>query len=627
MKNFISENQTFLVSILQNIMNYMPIHLYWKDKNGVYLGCNDLQAADLGFEQGNDILGKTDFDLSWPVDAAKSFRENDIKVMSTQRALIFEEISIFNGSPCAVLSYKIPLVVNNESVGIIGFSIDISAQKEKTALELENHVHVIRAMEDEKFRNLIGQMIHDIQQPLASLQMVINSTKEIPEEKRIVLRDSNIAIIDITNQLLVQYNPDKALNKITERQITLVSPILSDLIGEKRQKYKKLSIKFVYDINALNAFICIKVNITDFKRALTNIINNSIESLPKSAGIIEVRLTANDEWVTITILDNGKGIPNKILEKINNKEALTYGKKEGHGLGLGQVRSMLEANYGEFFILSSTDKIGHGTTAVLRFPKVIIPDWLIEKIELNKNDIVIILDDDKNIHNGWNSRLEYILQKIPSIKIKHFSSGLDVINFINNLSDKEKQHILFLCDYELIYQKLNGLEVILELKIKRSILVTSHYSNTELRKKAVQNRVRILPKNLVHVIPIQVIQSLKKCELINAHMVFVDDEKIFTNTLISRYYNHLVTAQYSNPLEFLDEIDRYPKDTRIILDNYFYMPDGGVYNIDGITLAAQLYEKGFNNLVLLTGEKFKVPDYLKLVLKIDQDGLSTLDKI
>ena len=110
-------------------------------------------------------------------------------------------------------------------------------------------------------------------------------------------------------------------------------------------------------------------------------------------------------------------------------------------------------------------------------------------------------------------------------------------------------------------------------------------------------------------------------------MVFVDDEKMFTKTLISNHYSHLLTESYSNPFEFLDEVDKYSKDTRIVLDNYYYMEDGGTYNIDGLTLAAKLHDKGFTKLILLSGEEFPVPNYLTLVLKIDKSALAKLDKV
>ena len=63
--------------ILLDLMAVLPGHVYWKDKEGKYLGCNDLQAKTLGLVSRDDIIGKTDFDLV-SEDEASMIRQNDI---------------------------------------------------------------------------------------------------------------------------------------------------------------------------------------------------------------------------------------------------------------------------------------------------------------------------------------------------------------------------------------------------------------------------------------------------------------------------------------------------------------------------------------------------------------------
>lgn len=630
---YINENN-LLEAALQNIMEHVPsAHIYWKDRMGRYLGCNKTQAKSLGFSSCAGLVGKTDFELPWPAGCAEEFRRNDSEVMRTGVIKVTEENSIMKGKNIIVLSQKIPMKNQaGEIIGVLGISLDISDKKEKERLELENlkMKHQVIAEAHEEFRKVVGQMIHDIRTPLSTLQMTLQSTREIPEEKRIALRDATIAITDITGQLLRQYEPeDHVVNngKVRERQIVLVSTILANVTGNSRNRHKEKKVKFIYEISPLNAFLFIKVEPIDLKRSIANLINNAAEALSKGAGTVELKLTATDEWVTIKVLDDGSGIPKDVLDKIKNKEIITHGKENGHGLGLSFVRDMIEANHGEFDIASSTGERGHGTTITLRFPRLATPDWEVEEINLMKEDIVIILDDDTSIHKGWDSRLEHILEKVSSIKVWHFSYANDVVDFVANLTDEEKERVCLLSDYELISQELNGLQVIAASKIKRSILVTSHYANVEIRKTALQNKVKILPKDLVHMVPIKVVQARVKGELSHVHMVFVDDEKLFTKTLISNYYSHLLTESYSNPLLFLDEVEKYPKDTRIILDNYYYMEDGGPYNIDGVMLAEKLHAKGFTRLILLSGEEFNVPDFLSLVLKSDKQLLAKLDTI
>jgi two-component system cell cycle sensor histidine kinase/response regulator CckA len=59
------------VATLASIINFMPQSIYWKDKDGVYLGCNGQFARTLGWGDAARIIGKTDADLPWcPEEAA-----------------------------------------------------------------------------------------------------------------------------------------------------------------------------------------------------------------------------------------------------------------------------------------------------------------------------------------------------------------------------------------------------------------------------------------------------------------------------------------------------------------------------------------------------------------------------
>jgi hypothetical protein len=186
-------------------------------------------------------------------------------------------------------------------------------------------------------------------------------------------------------------------------------------------------------------------------------------------------------------------MPPEIVDKIMNNISVTQGKEDGHGLGLMQVREALQKNRAK---LSINSKIGIGTSIILTFPRVSAPNWITEKINLKKNDIVIILDDDHSIHTAWDKRFESVKENTPTIEIKHFTFGIDAMSFINDLPLNEKSRVFLLTDYELLKQNLDGLKVIEETKVERSILVTSHYSHKYLQDAASIVGVKVLPKQL-----------------------------------------------------------------------------------------------------------------------------------
>lgn len=68
--------------LLKEILDTIPVRVFWKDRNSVYLGCNKPFAADAGLEKPEDLIGKTDFDMGW-AEQAELYRRDDKEVIES----------------------------------------------------------------------------------------------------------------------------------------------------------------------------------------------------------------------------------------------------------------------------------------------------------------------------------------------------------------------------------------------------------------------------------------------------------------------------------------------------------------------------------------------------------------
>jgi len=137
--------------ILQKILDTIPVRVFWKDLNSVYLGCNDLFAKDAGLGSSDKIAGKTDFEL-FDVDSAQNFVMDDKKVISTgiSRNSYVEPQSRKDGSTGWLMTSKTPLLnAENEIIGVLGTYDDITSIK-RTEQELR--------VQKEKFNALFESM-------------------------------------------------------------------------------------------------------------------------------------------------------------------------------------------------------------------------------------------------------------------------------------------------------------------------------------------------------------------------------------------------------------------------------------------------------------------------------------
>jgi PAS domain S-box-containing protein len=127
---------------LRLILDNMPVFVFWKDRNSVFMGCNYLFAANAGLSSVDEIMGLTDFDLPWKVTEAERYRADDRMVMETGIPKINYEETQFtaDGRITNIRTSKIPLRdTEGEIIGMLGTFEDITERKlaEKALLESE----------------------------------------------------------------------------------------------------------------------------------------------------------------------------------------------------------------------------------------------------------------------------------------------------------------------------------------------------------------------------------------------------------------------------------------------------------------------------------------------------------
>jgi two-component system sensor histidine kinase/response regulator len=117
--------------VFQQILNTIPVGVFWKNKNQTYLGCNQSFAKDAGIASPEAIIGKNDFNLGWK-DIAQKYQDDDKSVIESGiPKLNFEEPLIrANGKKRWVKTSKVPLRNDEgEIIGILGTYEDITEYK------------------------------------------------------------------------------------------------------------------------------------------------------------------------------------------------------------------------------------------------------------------------------------------------------------------------------------------------------------------------------------------------------------------------------------------------------------------------------------------------------------------
>ena len=232
--------------------------------------------------------------------------------------------------------------------------------------ELEaSAVKLATSEREQAWREMAKQVAHEIKNPLTPMRLSVQSfqRKFNPEDENIHQKVS-----EYSNTLIQQIDT-----------MSSIASAFSNFAKMPAQKSEELDVVYIVRL-ALDIFnehyitfdaeeeeIIAKFDRTQLIRVVTNLVKNGIQAMPqdKVDPKICVRVFTKDDFVNITVEDNGSGISEDTKSKIFEPKFTT--KTSGMGLGLAMVKNIVETYNGS---ITFTSEIEKGTTFTVSFPRV-----------------------------------------------------------------------------------------------------------------------------------------------------------------------------------------------------------------------------------------------------------------
>jgi len=327
----------FEKSRIETIINQMKDGIIGFDETKNILFLNAVSEKLLGLKE-KDIVGQYAPDVAIKNDLMRRLLQdegqNELKIYADNKE------SYFN---------KDVLKVSNESQ-IIG---EVIVLKNITPFHELNEAKT----------NFIATVSHELKTPISaikmSLQLLGNKKTGLLNEEQLQLIDSieddSNRLLKITGELLNMSQVETGniqLNILPCRPYDILQYALEAVKVQAEQK--QIAIK----INAIAGLPDVKADKEKTAWVLINFLTNAIRYSPEN-GDVTVEILKVKDKILFSVLDKGKGIESKYIDKIFDRYFQVPGNvKTGTGLGLAISKEFIEAQGGRIFVES---KVGQGS--------------------------------------------------------------------------------------------------------------------------------------------------------------------------------------------------------------------------------------------------------------------------
>jgi len=322
--------------ILEKIIENAPIIIFWKDKNGIYLGCNSAFLDLMGLKNKKELLGKRDLDFH--VNEKDIFINDDNFVMENKEPKLnyIETVTTKNNGLRVVNTSKVPLLDKNHNViGILGVTTDITEELKNQKQIKSQEELLIQQSKLAAMGEMIANIAHQWRQPLSvistlstgiKLQKELNSLKDEDLLQNMDLINKNVQYLSKTIDDFKNF-----FKKNNHKNITNSKIILEKTLNLITPRLKNNDIEIILTNNEIE----FETFENELIQVLINIINNSIDALENcKTKLIFINIEKQNDCIIFRIYDNAGGIEKSIIDRVFEPYFTTKESNKGTGIGL-----------------------------------------------------------------------------------------------------------------------------------------------------------------------------------------------------------------------------------------------------------------------------------------------------
>lgn len=334
----------------KSLFEYNTEIVYMTDLDGTIMKVNPQFKAVTGYSP-EETIGKNIYDIS-PDRFKEKVKEDFTSILEHKKPRTCEfEFRHKNGGQITLQCTALPIIVNGQIAGIIGYGKDVT--KLRQAEERLRRTEKLSVVGE-----LSASVAHEIRNPLTSLKGFVQLMQLEDEKHQFyyqIMQEELDRINHIVGELLLLAKPQDICFTKADIQ-TILFNVISLLKTEASMHNVEIEFLLKSDV------FMIECEPNQLKQLFINIIKNAIEA-SNEGGKVVITLLSDDEQVTILVKDDGCGMSEERLNRIG--EPFYSSKEKGTGLGLTVSFKIVQSHNGSIHFNSEK---GNGTEAVIKLP-------------------------------------------------------------------------------------------------------------------------------------------------------------------------------------------------------------------------------------------------------------------
>jgi len=384
---------------LQTLIDTIPNPIFYKDTNGLYVGCNKAFEVRLGLNR-EQIVGKSVYDVL-PKDLAEEYSQMDSELFRNPGEQVYETSLVYSDGKRREIILNKATYYNVEGAlaGLVGVSVDITGRKR--AEEALKRAHDELEMRVRERTSALAAAVEDLQNEISERKKAEEALRNSSEKLKLFaysvihdLKSPAIGIYGVAKLLHKHY--ENALDekgrmyceqilKASEHVALLVEQIniyvaakeapviierlnVNEILRMVHDEFStQLSLRQV-DWVGLDVGVEIHGDRLSIHRVFRNLVDNALKYGGERLSEIRVGYQEDDDFFIFSVADDGVGVSTEDSERIFGlfKRDKTARGISGTGLGLAIVKEISERHGGEVWVVPGPQR---GTTFFISIAK------------------------------------------------------------------------------------------------------------------------------------------------------------------------------------------------------------------------------------------------------------------